>query len=295
MMPRGSPRPVVVGVDGSDAALAAARVALDEARRRSAPLLIVNVVRWPYDGLTTPPPGIDLPALLTESGQAVVERALAVLPDSAGVDVSTSVVNGHPVEVLRTASENARLLVLGSRGVGGVAGLLLGSTASRVVPHAGCPVIVLPDDADVLVRDRRSVVVGVEGRQGDDEVLAFAVDEATARGTDLLAVHAWQEVVLDTPLRTVSPLADWAGVVADEERALSEALAGWRDKEPDLVVREAVVRDRTARALVAASMTAELLVVGHRARRVPGSTTHSVLNRATCPVAVVPVPTGSDR
>lgn len=295
MMRRGSPRPVVVGVDGSDAALAAARVALDEARRRTAPLLIVTVVRWPYDGLATPPPGIDLPALLRESGQAVVERALAVLPDSAGADVSTSVVNGHPVEVLRAASEDARLLVLGSRGVGGVAGLLLGSTASRVVPHAGCPVIVLSDDADVLVRDRRSVVVGVEGRQGDEEVLAFAVDEAAARGTDLLAVHAWQEVVLDTSLRTVSPLADWAGVVADEERALSEALAGWRDKEPDLVVREAVVRDRTARALVAASMTAQLLVVGHRAHRVPGSTTHSVLNRATCPVAVVPVATGADR
>ena len=133
--------------------------------------------------------------------------------------MSTSVVDGHPVEVLRAASEDARLLVLGSRGVGGVAGLLLGSTASRVVPHAGCPVIVLSDDADVLVRDRRSVVVGVEGRQGDEEVLAFAVDEAAARGTDLLAVHAWQEVVLDTSLRTVSPLADWAGVVADEERA----------------------------------------------------------------------------
>ena len=90
-----SPRPVVVGVDGSDAALAAARVALAEARRRSAPLLVVTVVRWPYDGLTTPPPGIDLPALLRESGQAVVQRALGVLDDSAGVDVSLKMV-GSP-------------------------------------------------------------------------------------------------------------------------------------------------------------------------------------------------------
>jgi nucleotide-binding universal stress UspA family protein len=185
-------------------------------------------------------------------------------------------------------------MVLGSRGAGGLAGLLLGSTASRVVAHAGCPVLVLPDEADVLVRGRRSVVVGVEGRAGDEEVLAFAVDEAAARGTDLLAVHAWEEVVLDTSLRTVSPLADWAGVVADEERALSEALAGWRDKEPDLEIREAVVRDRTARALVAASMTAQLLVVGHRSRRALGSTAHGVLNRATCPVAVVPVAAGAE-
>jgi nucleotide-binding universal stress UspA family protein len=154
---------------------------------------------------------------------------------------------------------------------------------------------VLADDSDVLVRDRRTVVVGIEGRPGDDEVLAFAIDEAVSRGTDLLAVHAWQEVVLDNSLRTVSPLADWAGVVADEERVLAEALAGWRDKAPDLLVREAVVRDLTARALVAASMTALLLVVGHRARRPPGSTTHGVLNRATCPVAVVPVTAGVDR
>src|SRR5688572_24155265 len=147
MMRSSSPRPVVVGVDGSDAALAAARVALDEARRRSAPLLIVTVVRWPYDGLTTPPPGIDLPALLRESGQAVVQQALGVLAERSAVDVRTSVADGHPVEVVRAASESAQLLVLGSRGLGGVAGLLLGSTASRVVPHAGCPVIVLPDDA----------------------------------------------------------------------------------------------------------------------------------------------------
>ena len=108
-------------------------------------------------------------------------------------------------------------------------------------------------------------------------------------------MHAWQEVVLDTSLRTVSPLTDWAGVVADEERILAEALAGWRAKEPDLPVREAVVRDRTARALVAASMTAELLVVGHRTGRFLGSTTQSVLSRASCPIVVVPIGSGADR
>jgi nucleotide-binding universal stress UspA family protein len=296
-MTQGSaPRPVVVGVDGSVAALEAARFALDEARRRSAPLLIVTAVPWPHDGLTTAPPGIDRPDLLRESGRKVAQRAVTTLAGMAGdVVVRTSVVDGHPVAVLCELSEQAQLIVLGSRGVGGVIGLLLGSTASRVVAHAACPVIVLPDDADVLVPDRRSVVVGVEGRQGDEEVLTFAFAETVARGTDLVAVHAWQEVVLDTSLRTVSPLIDWAGVVADEERALSEALAGWRDKEPDVVVREVVVRDRTARALVAAAMTAELLVVGHRARRAPGSTTHGVLNRASSPVAVVPLATGADQ
>jgi len=108
-------------------------------------------------------------------------------------------------------------------------------------------------------------------------------------------VHGWQDVVLETALRTAAPLVDWAAVRADEERVLAEALAGWRDKDPDVEVREVVVRDRPARALVAAAMTAELLVVGHRARRAPGSTTHGVLHRATCPVAVVPLATGAGR
>ena len=170
------------------------------------------------------------------------------------------------------------------------------TSSNRIVSDANCPVIVLPDDSDVLVRDRRSVVVGVQGRRNDDEVLDFAFGEAAARGTDLVAVHAWQEVVVDAPLR--SPMIDWADVVVHEERVLAEALAGWKERasEPvvrDVVIREVVVRDRAARALVAASMTAELLVVGHRARRIPGATTHGVLHRATCPVAVVPIPVGS--
>jgi nucleotide-binding universal stress UspA family protein len=279
-------RPVVVGVDGSDSALAAARYAAGEARRRGVPLHLVTAVPWPYDGLAAAPPSVDLPGLLHRNAQLVAEAAAeaADLP-GAVVDVR----DGDAVDVLTDLSAEAELVVLGSRGIGGVAGLPVGSTASAVVAHAHCPVVVLPADTTVRVRGRRSVVAGVAGRAGDEDVLAFAFAEATACGTDLLAVHTWEDDVLAIPVRTPSPLIDEAGVRADEERVLSEALAGWREKEPGVDVREAVVRDRAARGLVAASMTAELLVVGHRARRGLGSTTHSVLNRATCPVAVVPL------
>ncbi|WP_448628132.1 universal stress protein [Geodermatophilus sp. URMC 64] len=278
--------PVLAGVDGSLRALAAARLAADVARRRDAPLELVTVVPWPYDGLTAPPPDLDLPALLRESGGSVVRAAADVLGEDG---VATVVRDGDPATVLAELSAGAQLVVLGSRGAGGVAGLLLGSTAAGVIAHARCPVLVLPDDAAVVVRGRRSVVVGVEGRPGDEGVLAFAFAEAAARRTDLVAVHAWQDAVLETALRTAAPLVDWAAVRADEERVLAEALAGWRDKEPDVEVREVVVRDRPARALVAAAMTAELLVAGHRARHRPASTTSAVLHRATCPVAVVPL------
>ena len=284
--------PVVAGVDGSEHGLGAARFAAEEARRRGAPLHLVTVVPWPYAGLSAPPPELDLPAMLRRGGESVVNAAAEAVSDA---EVTTSVLEGEPVNVLIERSAGAQLLVLGSRGIGGVAGLLLGSTATGVVAHAHCPVVVLPDDSAVVVHGRRSVVVGVEGRPEDEDVLAFAVAEAALRNTDLLAVHAWQDVVLDVPLRDVSPLIDWAGVLAEEERVLAEALAGWREKEPDLDVREAVVRDRPARALGAASLTAQLLVVGHRSRRSPGSTTHGALHRAGCPVAVVPLPRGEPR
>lgn len=285
-------QPVIAGVDGSARAVDAARFAAEEARRRGAPLHLVTVVRWPYDGFAAPPPDLDLPAQIQESGEAVVRSAAATVPTA---DVTTSVRQGDPVTVLTELSADAQLVVLGSRGVGGVAGLLLGSAVSGVVTHAHCPVVVLPDETAVVVHGRRSVVAGVAGRPDDDQVLAVAFAEAAARGTDLLAVHAWQDVVLEPELRTLGPLVDWAGVLADEERALSEALSGWREKEPDVVVRELVVRDRPAPALIAASLTAELLVVGRRPRHALGSTTHGVLHRAGCPVAVVPLSAGSKR
>jgi nucleotide-binding universal stress UspA family protein len=136
------------------------------------------------------------------------------------------------------------------------------------------------------------VVVGVAGTPEDEEVLAFAFAEAAARSTDVVAVHAWRDVTLEASVGGFGPLVDWAGVQADEQRLLAEALAGWRDKEPDVEVREVVVRDRPAAALLDAAATAELLVIGHRQRGLLarlGSTTHAVLHRAACPVAVVPL------
>jgi nucleotide-binding universal stress UspA family protein len=189
------------------------------------------------------------------------------------------------------------VVVVGARGVGGVSGLLIGSTATAVAAAAGCPVVVLPDDSTVRISERRSVVVGVECRGRDEEALGFAFTEAAARRTDLVAVHAWQDAALGPGIRTVGPLVDWGTVAADEQRLLAEAIAGWREKQPDVVVREAVVRGRVAASLVATALTAELLVVGrptHRALGRLGSATHGVLSRAGCPVAVVPLSAGSE-
>ena len=294
-----SSRPVVAAVDGSERSRRAAHVAADEARLRDAPLHLVTALPWGSLGVVTPPPpGTDLPEALLRSAEEVLQEVAAELAPTVGDGgVTWAVMERTAVDALHDMSARARLLVLGSRGVGGVAGLVIGSTATAVVAAAECPVLVLPDDTSVMVSARRSVVVGVEGRVGDEEVLSFAFEEAVARGTDLIAVHTWQDVRLEASYEAISPLVDWDSVRADEERVLAEALAGWRDKHPDVVVREVLLRDKTARGLLAAALTAEVLVVGHRRRnRLAnlGSTTHGVLHRASCPLAVVPVGIGKD-
>jgi nucleotide-binding universal stress UspA family protein len=284
-------RPVVVGIDGSEESRAAARFAAQDARGRGAPLVLVHALTWPFERAGAG--AADGYAAAAEMLSRVADGLTDVLPADR---LQVRVEEGDAVAALSADSATAELVAVGSRGAGRLADLLLGSTASAVAACAGCPVVVVPSETTVAVSERRSVVVGVAGRGEDDEVLAFAVAEAAVRGTDLLAVHAWQDSVVDPGLRTVSPpLVDWAGVARDEQRVLAEAVAGWREKEPDVDIREVVVRDRTAPALIGIAATAELLVVGRRPHpRLPrlGSVAHAVLHRAPCPVAVVPIPAG---
>lgn len=297
MTMRSQQRPIVVGIDGSAAAERAARWAAEQARDRGAPLELVHALTWPYEGVAvTSNEDRDM-----EKGlRSGAEQLLAKLADElAGVlpadRIGWRVEQGDPVAALCADSANCQEIVLGNRGIGGIAGLLIGSTATAVAQAARCPVVVLPDESSAFVSERRSVVVGVEARGRDEDVLAFAFAEAAARGTDLVAVHAWQDAGVDSGIHTMSPLLDWADVAADAQRILAESLAGWREKEPDVPVREVVVRERTAPALLAVGLTAQLLVVGRRPHgRIPrfGSTTHAVLHRPGCPVAVVPVTSG---
>ncbi|MGY1700267.1 universal stress protein [Geodermatophilus sp. SYSU D00766] len=287
---------VVVGIDGSDAGRDAAATAVEEAARRGCALHIVYALSWPAAAPPSQGTGStglpDIGGLLHAAAETALVTAAGDATEVLGPDrVRWSVDPGDPADALTHAARGADLLVLGSRGLGGVTGLLLGSTAAAVLAAPPCPVLLLPEPTAAVVRPRSGVVAAVAGRPGDDAVLAFAMAEAAMRGTDLLAVHAWHDVALETALLSAGPLVDWAGVLADEERLLAEALAGWRDKEPDVPVREAVVRERPGRALLAAGLTAQLLVVGvrrHRGLARMGSTTHAVTHRAPCPVAVVP-------
>jgi nucleotide-binding universal stress UspA family protein len=285
-------RPVVVGVDGSDSALEAVRWAAAEAGHRGAPLRLVTASLWASGRV------VDDPAAEGEHFRAellaLAERDLAGARTAAeGIDqtlpVSTETVAGYPIDVLADEARHAQLLVLGTRGLGGLAGLMAGSVAAGLAGRAACPVVVVRG-ADRDPFSPPPVVLGVDGTEASEAATAFAFEAAAARRVPLIAVHTWSDTVFDPQ---VGALVDRAAVAADQRALLAERLAGWRRKYPEVAVTELVVQGvRAAHALVEQSERAQLLVVGSRGRRtvtglVLGSVSHAVLHRSHCPVAVV--------
>jgi nucleotide-binding universal stress UspA family protein len=130
---------IVVGVDGSPASVDALRWAAQQAALTGASL--ETVTSWSY------PTTYGFPVIANvdweQGARAVLEQAITDALGEAGPPVRRRVVEGHPAQVLARAAEGADLLVVGSRGHGGFAGLLLGSVSEHVVAHAPCPVVVV--------------------------------------------------------------------------------------------------------------------------------------------------------
>ena len=136
---------VVVGVDGSDGSMAALEAAVAEAKARNAQLRIVVAWHIPLavytDGL---PPPEEITTDMQDAAQEIAKQAEAAVP--AGVDFETRLVEGQPADALIEESEGAEVLVVGSRGLGGFARLVLGSVSQHVSHHAKCPVVIVPPD-----------------------------------------------------------------------------------------------------------------------------------------------------
>ncbi|MDG4780670.1 universal stress protein [Micromonospora sp. WMMD961] len=283
-------RPVVVGVDGSPSSLVAAEHAARAALLRSRPLHLVHGFLHPLGyGVPLNPYDLGVPAP-SEEAQKMLERTAAELADRwPGLVVEVRQVAGGPGATMIEESRRADLVVVGSRGLGGFAGLLLGSVGAQVAAHAHCPVLVVRPDEQPIPVDA-PVLVGVDGSEPSRLAAGYAADEAELRDVPLVLVH----VGPPDGGRTVPEEIEesQAAYQADAVRLLADASSAVRAEHPDLVVREHPVRAAgAAQGLIEASGTASLLVVGTRGRAgftgmLLGSVSQAAIQHAHCPVLV---------
>jgi nucleotide-binding universal stress UspA family protein len=282
-------QPLVVGVDGSAPSDAALLFACAEAAARRLPLAILHA--WqPFPAYASaammgPGPVTPAPQEMAQIGRQVLDAA-ATVANGFGPTLMHEeyLVADTAPHALLQASESALLVTVGGRDRARHEPGWLGPVPLRLAAKSRCPVVVVPSEANVA----GNVVVGVDGSALSEDALAFALHQASRRGTPLTAVFAFSATTAPSGLDT-SLFADRR---ADAERQLSEVLSGWRDKFPDVVVNHVVTDDPPLQALRAASATAALVVVGTHGRgfflrHVIGSVSSALLRESDCPVAVV--------
>lgn len=289
---------VVVGVDGSPSSMTAVQWAAREASMRKAPLTLVHVVVTPAWGPAPwllPSAPIPLPSgsdpELERSARTMLSEAAkaaeAVTHKDNGLDIRTELFFAVPVPTLVDLSKEAQMVVVGSRGRHPLQRTLLGSVSTGLLHHAHCPVAVI-HDAPYLSPERATlpVVVGVDGSSASDLATAIAFDEASWRGVDLIALHAYTDADV-----AHLPSIELSAQQAIPSETLSERLAGWREQYPDVTVHPRIVWNNPAHHLLEQSEAAQLLVVGSHGRggfagMLLGSVSTAIAHAARVPVIV---------
>lgn len=278
---------IIVGVDGSVTSRAAVEWAANDALRLRVPLRIVHAVdrAWYQVGKF---PIDNLPDTLLRDGRRILREAQALVHErQPAVEVTTQDVEGAPAVVLGEQAKDATEIVVGSRGLGGFAGALLGSVSMHVAGHARCPVVVVRGERRSVPHGE--VVVGVDDSPECEPALAYGFEQAKLRGSTLRVVHAWQ-----LPVHAYAPEAvyDMDEIRATQHQVVRDRLAALGKNYRQVPVIEDVPNGHPVEALTEASKRAELLVVGSHGRGalgsvVLGSVSRGVLHHAACPVAVV--------
>ncbi|MFB7733396.1 universal stress protein [Streptomyces sp. NPDC056112] len=295
--------PVIVGVDGSAESLAAVEWAAREAVRRDRPLRMVHARNWTRRQTESEPANAAQRQLARRTLRQAEEHIRGSVPD---VRLTDEQVEGPATAALLKATEQAELLVLGSRGLSGFTGVLVGSVAQGVVAMAPRPVVLVrageeaedehfpaDDGSPSTGTGFRDVVLGIDLADACDEVIEFAFEAARLRHARLRVVYAWQ------PPSAISLGPGDIGLINDPVQAeewrdfLSALLRVWRDKYRDTEVLETVVEGKASTVLVRAASAASLLVVGRRLSERPtvpriGPVTHAAVHHVRCPLAVVP-------
>jgi nucleotide-binding universal stress UspA family protein len=286
---------IVVGVDGSECSDDALRWAADEASRRQAAVEAVFAWTFPYDVPVLGRLADD--AKWRERADEKLERLLETeVGGRSDVEVTRRAEEGPAARALLDAARGADMLVVGARGRGGFAGLVLGSVSQQCVQHAGCPVVVVRHEhvaADPSPKEEamERIVVGVDGSETARAALDWALDEARLRNAAVDVVYAWHMLYLHSYPDAGVDLHP--GEFERDARQLLDGIIGGADTTGVAAVEPILVCDGAARALLDTAKGADLLVVGSRGRGgftglLLGSVSQQVVHHAACPVVVIP-------
>jgi nucleotide-binding universal stress UspA family protein len=288
--------PIVVAVDGSEESMRAVQWAAREAAWHGASLRIVSAAAGPpCMGLPGAVPPTVAGALREISARALGEAVTRAMEVSNGLIIDTDLLAGTPPVAVAASGAGARMLVVGARGAGGFAAMLLGSVSGYAATHAPCPIVVA---RKAMSAASREVAVGLRDLRDADALLAFAFEEAALRGASLVAVHScyWLPAGLWSPGTSAATRragTDAEQACAEAGRDLADALARWQDKYPEVPARLDVAHGHPARMLASYSAHAELVVLGRGGDPATGPAIAAVqqaaLEHARGPVVVVPV------
>lgn len=236
-----SSQSIVVGIDGSNAAINAARWSLTEADSRDIPLRLVHVV---HDGQQAAP--TECPDLDTEYAETALRAADSALHAlGKPVKVETAIVHGPLDRALIDESDGAAMVCAGSVGIGRFARRALGSTAAALARKARCPVAIIRSDHDSPASDSGWIAVVVDDSPGNDAVLEHGFREARLRGAPILALGVWRWGLGDIPYPQ-----------------LDRRLARWVSEYPEVHVLPAAARRGAAEFLTHCDEPVQLAVVG---------------------------------
>ena len=282
----------VVGLDGSDCATNALEWAVSNAERRASSIELVTAWQTPVAGAYPMSSPVTVVIDDTEFHDAAahdVAEVAAGLAPRLTLPVTAAVGHGGPAQVLLEASESAALLVIGSRGRGGFARLLLGSTSTQCATHASVPTIVVPGDIEPAAV--HTVMVGCDGSPNSMEALRWAIDFAPPGGT-VVVVWVWDA----TPLAVGADaffFPDASDLAAERFHHLVDTVAE-QARSRDVTIEREFVRGTPRSALAAQADNADLVVVGARGHgavgaALLGSVSTWLLHHVHRPIAVVPL------